>query len=715
MAGRKPTRRRGKESRAQPDSPRRVRTAIRLSLVALLMVLVVGAGLVMRSRTGDQPPDVILITVDTLRADALGYAGNSEVQTPFIDRLAGEGTVFENAYAHNVVTLPSHANMLTGLYPYQHGVRDNAGFRLDPGHETIAAMLLEKGYVSGAFVAAFPLDARYGLNQGFETYDDQYREGSFAHQFVMAQRSAEEVLRPAISWFEAKKGQPRFLWIHLYEPHAPYQPPSPFAEQYASNPYLGEVAAVDHYLQGYLGPILEQQKNLLLIFTSDHGEALGEHGELTHGLFAYEPTLKVPLLIRDGDRLRGRRDARLARHIDLVPTILDRVGLPLPDGLPGRSLLQPEGSEKSYFEALTASFNRGWAPLIGMISGSHKYIDLPLPELYDLENDPREENNLVAGERRVTAALRESLREAAPERAAERNVSADETAQLLSLGYITGTAAKKSYTAEDDPKNLIHLDRQMQEAIALYHEGALDEAIVLAERVLAERPDMEYARELHAFVLQQVEKPALAIDSLREALRINPGSDGVRRRLGLLLSENGHAAEAVEVLRNVSRDDDPELLNAYGIALADLGNVAEAVRQFERALERDATNATAYQNLGIVALRAQEHERARKYLLEALHLNDRLPLTLNALGVLYAQQGDARRAIEAWSKAVAVNPQQYDALFNLSVTAGRIGEWEIARESLTRFIRTAPPERYARDLDAARAMLREVERRRAGG
>ncbi|MGH7487815.1 MAG: sulfatase, partial [bacterium] len=251
--------------------------------IGLAVAVATAAVIVFRSRGRHEPPDVILITIDTLRADALGFAGNQRVRTPYLDSLAARGTVFTNAHAHNVVTLPSHTNILTGLYPYQHGIRDNAGFTLDPGHPTIAAMLHAAGYATAAFVSAFPLDSRFGLNAGFDVYDDKYREGSNPLDFVVQERPAEETLTAARNWYDSVPNKKKFLWIHLYDPHAPYDPPSPFREQYRDAPYLGEVAYVDAQLSRFLQPWLESHPNTLVIFTGDHGEALGDHGEQTHG------------------------------------------------------------------------------------------------------------------------------------------------------------------------------------------------------------------------------------------------------------------------------------------------------------------------------------------------------------------------------------------------------------------------------------------------
>ena len=656
-------------------------------------------------------PDIILVTIDTLRADALSFAGNQDVETPFLDRIARQAVVFSNAHAHNVITLPSHVNILTGLLPYQHGVRENAGFVLDPKVQTLAPMLSQRGYATGAFVGAFPLDARFGLTPGFDVYDDKYPEGIGKLDFKMAERPADEVLALAVDWW-ARQSTPRFMWIHLYDPHAPYAPPGEFATRYQSNAYLGEVAWVDSALEKFLGRILNP--DTMLILTSDHGEALGDHGELTHGLFAYEATLKVPLIVYDPAAAKPRVETRPARHIDIVPTILDRLGLAQPPDRPGKSLLQfDEQARPTYFESLSASINRGWAPLVGLIDQGHKYIDLPLPELYDLTADPAESQNLVDQRRRMANHLRESLAAAAPQQpTAARAVTAEQSAQLLSLGYVTGTASKKTYTTADDPKNLAHIDTLMHRMVEHYQLGQPQRAVEIARELVKRQPDMPVAREMLAFLLQQTERTDAGIAILREAVTLGSASESMKIRLGLMLSEAGRAREAVEILESFEGKNNVEVLNAYGIALADVGRSGESVKQFQRVLTIDPGNGTAYQNLGIVALRSEQVQLAHEYLAKALQLDPQLPLALNTLGVIYARSGRDAEAMEAWSKAVALDPRLYDALLNLAVVAVRNQRWQLAESALSRFIQNAPPKRYARDLATARAMLREVKLRK---
>jgi arylsulfatase A-like enzyme/Tfp pilus assembly protein PilF len=683
-------------------------------VIGIAVVIAIAAIAVMALRRGgtfagstETAPDIILVTIDTLRADGISFSGSTRVKTPFLDELARNGVFYKNAHAHNVVTLPSHSNILTGLLPYQHGVRENAGFVLDPKHKTVAHHLKEAGYATGAFVSAFPLDGRFGLGAGFDVYDDKYHEGTAPTQFVVPERPAAETFADARQWYDSVEGRKRFMWVHVYEPHAPYEPPSPFKEQYPKNPYYGEVAHTDDALGSFLRPILEKNPNTLVIVTSDHGEGMNEHGEITHGVFAYEETLHVPLIVHEKDRVKPRIENEYVRHVDIVPTILERAGIEKPADLPGESLLEIERPRDTYFEALTANINLGWAPLIGMIHEGHKYIDLPLAELYDLEKDRAEKRNILQDDRRMTTKMRSMLANNAPDISKiERNLSTEEARKLLSLGYLAGTAAaKKEYTADDDPKNVVHLHTIMMTAIAAYQRGNMTEAMQLARGLIEQRPEMAMARDLLAFLLQESDRGGDAEAVIREAMAKGTASDSMRKRLGMILSESGRAAEAVEILEPFASSKDPDLLNAYGIALADLGRFQPAVQQFERALRIDRTNATAYQNLGVVALRAGDVMRAEQYLDRALQLNQKLPLALNSMGVVFARRNDLAGALEWWKKAVAVDPKQYDAWFNIGLVSGSAGRRDEARRALTQFVETAPKERYAEDIARARSAL----------
>ena len=656
-----------------------------------------------------QGADVLLITIDTLRADALGFAGNSRVQTPALDRLAAAGRVFGDAHAHNVVTLPSHANILTGLYPYQHGVRDNSGFVLPEKVPTLATLLQAAGYATGAFVAAFPLDSRFGLNRGFDVYDESFPRGSDPAEFVMAERRGNEVTAAARAWWDGRRGKRRFLWLHLYDPHAGYDPPEPFASRYRDDPYLGEVAATDSFIAPLLAPFLAGgERPALVIVTADHGEALGDHGELTHGLFAYEATLKVPLVVW-GAEVKPGRDARPARHVDIVPTVLSYLRLQVPAGLPGRSLLaEPDPRAAGYVEALSTNLNRGWAPLRGLLRERRKLIDLPLPELYDLAADPREEKNLYTSERRAARALREALPQQSVWPPAKGAVSAEEEARLRSLGYSAGSVpAKSAYAPGDDPKTLIGVDRKLHQVVAAYSLRRYEEAAGLARQIVAERPDLAEAYEHLALALRQLERHGEAIAALQSARSQGIERESLLRQLGQALAEAGRAAEAVAVLQPLasSPQADAATLNALGIALSDTGRHGDAVAVLQRLTGRYPSDPKAFENLGIVALRMDQPEQARAELQRALALNPALPIAWNTLGVaLYRLQGPAA-ALAAWERSVAIDPRQYDALFNIGLVAAEAGRREEARRALSRFVDTAPPARFAPDIQKARQIL----------
>ncbi len=715
---------------------RRIPRLARWALAALLSFALLGAAMGARrffgkGGGGDSPQalaggspgyraglasgaDVLLITIDTLRADAVGFSGNRDVQTPLLDRLAGAGRVYTFAHAHNVVTLPSHTNILTGRYPYGHGVRENTGFSLSPRVPTLATLLARAGYETGAFVAAFPLDRRFGLNQGFSVYDDSYPLGTHPDRFEMVQRRGDQVVGAANAWWLKHAGKKRFLWVHLYDPHAPYQPPAPYAERYKGRPYLGEVAATDAYLAPLLEPLLSGKANparpTILALTSDHGEALGDHGELTHGLFAYEATLKVPLVLW-GKGIAPGRDDRPARHVDLVPTILGLLGLPAPAGLPGRSLLLPEPAGLStYFESLSTNLNRGWAPLRGVLAGRDKWISLPLPELYDLAADPKEEKNLLPGATRRQAELAKRLPPESvwpPRR--EQEASAEEVARLRSLGYMTGASvAKTTYTADDDPKRLLEIDHQLQSLVESYTRGDFEGAIRLARQVIAARPTMSEAYENLALSLRQLERPGEAIEALQAALRRGVDRESLRRQLALALSENGRGAEAVEVLRPLAESTDPATQNALGIAYADAGRLGDAKAMLEKALKTAPRDPKTLENLGVIELRQGRLEEARQRLEQALRENDQLPISWNTLGVIRYQRGDAAGALAAWQKAVALDARQFDALFNLGLVAAQAGRKAEAIEALRRFVATAPPARFGPDLEKARRWLAQA-------
>ncbi len=654
--------------------------------------------------------DLLLITVDTLRADAPGFAGNRLAATPTLDRLAAAGRTFTDAHAHNVVTLPSHTNILTGLYPFQHGVRDNSGFRLPPSIPTLGTWLRRAGYATAAFVGAFPLDARFGLGGGFDRYDDSFPRGSNPAEYRFAERRGDKVVAPALDWWRSHRGRRRFLWVHLYDPHAPYEPPEPFASRFKDHLYLGEVAAADFFLAPLLTPFLEgKEPAALIVFTADHGEALGEHGELTHGLFAYEATLKVPLVIW-GPGLQPGKDARPARHVDIVPTVLQALRLPVPAGLPGRSLLQPPPPGlTSYFEALTSNLTRGWAPLRGMLRDRRKLIDLPLPELYDLGDDPGEVHNRFDQDRPTARVLAAALPTESKWPPAKGRVSSEEAARLASLGYGAATAQHTgAYTAADDPKRLVGVDQEIQRSIMLYAARHYAESAELDRKILAEQPAMASVYEEMSLSLRQLERHDEAIALLKGAVAKGIGGESLRRQLGMALCDAGRPQEAVEVLAPLVPGGDPESLTAYGVALGDAGRFSEAMATLKKAAAASPSDPTAIEDQGVVSLRMDRPAEAQAYLERALKLNDRLPVSWNTLGVALYRQQHAAAALDAWERAVAIDPRQYDAFYNIGLVAAEAGRRQQAAKALSRFVETAPAARWGSEIAKAKALLQRL-------
>jgi arylsulfatase A-like enzyme len=665
----------------------------------------------------DRRPDILLITIDTLRADAPGFMGNRRGTTPVLDRLAAQGRVFTDTHAHNVVTLPSHTNILTGLYPYQHGVRDNSGFRLPASVPTLATVLRGAGYATGAFVSSFSLDSQFGLNRGFAVYDDRSTLGADTQEFVLPERRGNETVAAALAWWRQQKGKPRFLWVHLFDPHAPYDPPEPFATRFKDNPYLGEVAAADSFLAPLLDPLLEgKEPPCFVVVTADHGEALGDHGELTHGLFAYEATLKVPLVLWGAGVTPGR-DARPARHVDLFPTVLQAAGIAVAAAVPaspahfGSSLLKtPRAGEDSYFESLSDTLNRGWAPLRGLLRGGRKFIVLPLPEEYDLPRDPGEERNLMTSDRSSDRAAARAAFAALPKESAwpppRTAAGAEEEAKLRSLGYVSSTASpRQTYGPEDDPKKLIHLDTQIHQVIERYEQGRLDEAVRLAREVVAARPSMPLGQSLLAQALLESGKTAEALDVMRQARAQKFASDSLLRQLGLTLAETGKTGEALDILRPLAATGDPQSMNALAAALSAAGQQKDAWDLVQKILRADPDDAKACEQLGLIELRLSHWEPARAASARSVALQRQRPLAWNNLGVALYQLGRREDAVDAWQQAVTYKPDLWDALWNLGLKAAEIGRTRQARKALDLFAAGAPPARYGDDIKKAREIL----------
>ena len=553
------------------------------------------------------------------------------------------------------------------------------------------------------------------MNAGFDVYDDRFGDGFGPVDIAMPERPASEVVPLAREWIAgrntgaAASGQdagPWFAWVHVFDPHAPYQPPPPFDTQYAGKPYYGEVAATDAALAPLLEDVRSSARPTLVIVTSDHGEGLGDHGEEAHGIFAYESTLRVPLIIASlGGQPAASKAARqgevsqvAARHVDILPTILDAVGQPVPDGLPGRTLLPRKEREAgsaprtAYFEAMSGMLNNGWAPLAGVIVDRDKFIDLPIAERFDLAADPAERSNLYGRSPERDRTLAAALTAFAPalpgQRAAEDPAAA---ASLRALGYVSGGASPKAkYTEADDPKRLIDLDAAIHRALEAFSAGRMEESAQLYWQMIDRRPDMEIAYRHLAFIDYQRGHIDAAIDVLQRALAAGVTDPRVQALLGEYLSDAGQIAEGIRILEPLAADPaaNADVLNALGVAYARASRPEDARRMFERLIEAMPGSGGPFENLGVLALgqgdvagaeqvlRPCSRRRptfvarargARRRRLRARRPDRRLPV----VGACHrARSGQLRRAVQPGRQPGARRPHERRAAVPGAVPAG---------------------------------------------
>ena len=649
--------------------------------------------------------NVLMITIDTLRADRLGCYGAASPETPVLDSLAARGALFERAFAHTPTTLPSHANILLGTTPLSHGVHDNANFVVDAKLLTLASHLKSQGYETAAFVGGFPLDSRFGLTGGFDVYDDHC--GTPGNQeFTYTERKAEVVVDRALSWLESRARDANwFLWVHCFDPHQRYMPPEPFLTRYKDRPYDGEIAYVDHSLGRLMRRLAESgfDRNTLIVFTGDHGESLGQHGESTHGYFAYNATLHIPLIVA----YPGIKPVRVGQnvgHIDIFPTVCDALGTNSPDGLQGLSLLPAIRGRKLaarslYFESLYPYYSRGWAPLQGFFDGTRKFVDSPIPELYDLAGDFDEKKNLAGST--DLRAFRDELgrlisRLSAPSLSAGRKVDRRTRELLGSLGYVSSpqALAQRKFTAQDDLKVLLPFQARLQKAMGAYHAGRLDEAEEVLREVVSERGDFDLAYSYLATVLKDRGRWKEAVAVLRDGADRNPRSFKILSAYGILLVEARAYDAAVEILGRAIDliDTDPDAWNYLGVAYYHKGSFDEALLAYERALALDDNYPVVINNLGSLHLAAflktgdrAVYEQAVACYRRAIDLDPNYSSAYNGLGVALRQAGDMAGAIANWEKAVEIKPDQGFALYNLGLAYLQKGDTVRALARLTEY------------------------------
>ena len=527
-----------------------------------LLYLALGAALALSACRGERATPggvgasagapVIIISIDTLRADHLPIYGATGLETPNIDALAKDAVVFDNAYSHVPLTLPSHVTMLTGLLPEATGIRNNLGYRFDSAKQpSVPTLLKAKGYATGAAVSAYVLRGATGLAAAFDEYDDRIDRSSEGGAMGELQRSGDQTVAAAIRWIDSKKQEPFFYMLHLFEPHAPYAAPEPYRSRYAAQPYDGEIAATDAYVGQFLDALKASgvYDRATIVLMSDHGEGLGDHGEAQHGIFLYREAIHVPLLLKlPGGELKGNRVKDPVQLIDIMPTIAGIAGFTVPEAAKGVSLVEvargraPAG-RRIYSETMYPRIHLGWSDLASLVDARHHYIDAPRPELYDLAADPKEKQNVLADQRRVFAAMRTEVQTHDRKLELPQNVDPEEAAKLAALGYL-GSSATPGSGELPDPKDGIADFERTGQANALVNQGKYAEAVTILREIVGRNASYADAWTLLAKALDRIGRPEEAIEAYKKTMEVAP------------MLAPGTAMSMAEVYMRLGRFDD---------------------------------------------------------------------------------------------------------------------------------------------------------------
>jgi choline-sulfatase len=667
-------------------------------------------------------PNVVLVTIDTLRADRVGVYGHAAAHTPTLDRLAGEGVLLEDAVVQVPQTRPSHASIFTGLLPYEHGIRDNYSHALAAGTPTMASLLRAAGWATAGFVGAYPVSRPSGLDRGFSVFDDPFSSLDVTTREAPTERRAGEVVDHALAWLRKPRGKPFFAWVHLYDPHAPYEAPPPWGERFAKSPYDGEVAYADAEL-GRLVAWLDGaglRSRTLVVVTSDHGEGLGEHGEDEHMFFVYDSTLHVPLVLSWPGRLPpGIRVGGQFRSVDLLPTLLELLGVPAPptSGVSRAAVLRSGGRiprSESYAETLYSQLHFGYAPLRALRGDGWKYIGAPHPELYHLADDPGETRNLIDERASVAAAMRKALRAcdrgaSSPPELPEVDPAVAE--RLAALGYVDGEAVPAGAGSGIDPKDRIAelqaYQRDTRRGIDLYRRRSFAEAARVLDR-LARGPIPSFNVEFYlGRSLLEERRFAEAIPHLRRAVEMAPSRRSlsglaaapVYARLVEAYAGAGQMGTAMKTLDEAleASPANAELLRARGTLLLRQGDLAGARAALEKARGVDASEPRLHVELSNVYRNLGDLARARDEAREALRLDPDSPDAHVAHGLVLGALGREPEAGRAFREALRRAPDHPDALFYLGSVELRAGHAKEALPLLERLVEKAPDYPGARD------------------
>ncbi len=681
---------------------------------------------------GDRDFNVILVTVDTLRADKIGCYGNPSVRTPAMDALAAGGIRFENCISQTPLTLPSHTTILTGTLPPFHGVRDNGGFVVPPELVTLAETFQARGYDTGAFVAAYVLDSKWGLDQGFDTYFDKFDLSRFERiSLGEVQRPGNEVIDEALGWLEKKKDGKFFAWIHLYDPHTPYTPPEPYQSEYRQNPYLGEIAFTDSQIARLTDYIDRNglRDDLFIVLTADHGESLGEHQESTHGFFVYQGAVHVPLIVATPFAgLSGVTSGETVGLVDIMPTVCEMAGLPIPAEVQGRSLVPsffaPGAAPErlAYSETFYPRYHYGWSDLRSVQDARYKLIIAPVPELYDLEKDPGEEKNLVYLEKKVyedLSARAKTLMDEAEQGAHEVDlgqVDEETREKLAALGYIGSFTDPSRLQGQKlaNPRDKIGIFNELSKARESGMAGNIDEAVRTIEAIIAEDPTISDAHFSLGNVLYKARRFEDAIASFVKSLELKPDDSFTVINIANSYQAMGRFDDAEKfVLDYLARGfKDSQLLFLLGNLKVHQGLPEKAIPYFEQCLGDNPRSASAHNALAAIYLNRDgsgDLALAERHLGEAVAINPTLMSVRYNLAQLREKQDRLAEAAELYLGEIRDAPKSYKALYNLSRVYRLMGREDEEYETLKKTLEVEP------EFPIAYFYLARILLRRGGG
>lgn len=665
-------------------------------LAAALLVLLAAAAFFLLKGKKAGNWNLLVITLDTTRADRIGAYGYKPALTPNIDRLAREGVLFENAYSSVPLTLPSHSSLFTGRYPIATNVRNNGNYFLPAGETTLAEVLHGRGYATRAVISAFVLLSKFGVNQGFSLYDDSLD----THKMIRNYKSeipAGMVYEKFSSWLGQDDGRPFFYWLHFYDPHTPYRPPEEFAKRFPPGPqglYNGEIAYTDVWVGHVIQSLRERGllERTLVVIAGDHGEAFGEHVEEGHGIFCYEETLRVPLIVHAPALLRPRRVAARVGLVDVMPTVLDLLGVETPLAVQGRSFLsllkgRSEKEERThYFESLYGLEEMNWAPLTGLLQRGYKYISLPNPELYDLHADRGEKQNLFLRKNIVARDMDKRLAQFVASHAqrgaeAKRELSAGDKEQLQALGYIS--AFSSHVGAALDPKKGVLIDARLKDISQLVNQKKTVEAEMDLQRLMAENPGLKMPHIYYLRYKIAMSKRDIAggLNGLRQAIEDFPDVENFRQTLALSLFDLKMYDKAENRCREILAKN-PR--NTRAIIL--LGEIrekqnrpAEAAEFYAQARDVEPQNVSLRIKYAELLITLKQYERAvaeYNQLLENEEASGQPELLLKValLNTRYGSMADAEQML---ARAAAIKPEG-KFFFNYALVLAKNGKVEQA-------------------------------------